>query len=65
MTKRCISMKNETSMCRCEKLVKNEICGVHKRRNFIYLQDGSIWKNENKSSEIKNCILHRSNIKFW
>lgn len=65
--RRCISMKSATSMDICERLIplKNEICGVHKRRKFLYLPDGSIWKNENKSSKIKKCILYRNNIKFW
>jgi hypothetical protein len=57
---KCISMKTATSMDRCERLIplKNEICGVHKRRKFLYLPDGSIWQNENKSSKIKSvfCI---------
>jgi hypothetical protein len=65
--RRCISMKNATSMDRCERLIplNKEICGVHKRRKFLYLPDGSIWKNEKKSSKIKKCILYRNNIKFW
>jgi hypothetical protein len=65
--RKCISMKTATSMDRCERLIplKNEICGVHKRRKFLYLPDGSIWQNENKSSKIKKCILYRNNLKFW
>ena len=65
--RRCISMKNASSMEKCERLVSNkqEICGVHKRRKLLYLPDGSVWKNSNSSNRLSNCILHRPSIRFW
>ena len=65
--RRCISMKNDISMEKCEILVSNqqEICGIHKRRKLLYLPDGSVWKNINNSNQLTNWILHRPVIRFW
>lgn len=65
--KTCISLKNNTSMEVCNKKVKNntDICGVHKKRNYIYLQNGSIWENKEKSSLLEECVLYRKKIPFW
>ena len=65
--KTCISLKNNTSMEVCNKKVKNntDICGIHKKRNYIYLQNGSIWENKEKSSLLEECVLYRKKIPFW
>ena len=65
--KTCISLKNNTSMEVCNKKVTNntDICGIHKKRNYIYLQNGSIWENKEKSSLLDGCVLYRKKILFW
>lgn len=65
--RRCISMRNAVSMDRCERMVsyQQEICGVHKRRKLLYLPDGSVWKNSNRSNKLFGCSATRPAIRFW
>ena len=60
-------MRNTYSMCRCERLVGNErdICEVHKRRRLLYLPNGSMWENTNKSNFLQDCKKYRNSILFW
>jgi hypothetical protein len=60
-------MKNMSTMEKCPRYVsnKNDICGLHKRRKLIYLLDGSIWNNPNKSSRLEHCHENRPPLLFW
>ena len=60
-------MRNTYSMCRCERFVGNErdICEVHKRRRLLYLPNGSMWENTNKSNFLQDCKKYRNSILFW
>lgn len=65
--KKCLSMKNTTTMDKCDKIVlsKKKICGIHNRRKYIYLSDGSIRKNNKKLNLLSSSNMIRPPILFW
>jgi len=63
--RRCISIKNNKCIRRCDRLSKFDLCGIHRKRKLIYLPDGSIWKNSCKSEKISECSKIRPAIRFW
>lgn len=64
---RCVSTKNSKSMIRCYAKVHNgsDLCGTHKRCKQVMLPDGSVWKNENRSNKLNECIKASEPVLFW